>query len=258
MRFGVGASQLKHLPPEEALSEAAEMGFDFFQWNPIVKGKENWGSKWESDYDFTRLERLKKKAEKQGVPLLSMHLPYLPTPSLGLDFIKESIKAAKTAGAEYMVVHPVAYGSYIDLFTQAAKLCSAVNLQLLIENPSRQEENIGISIPTVYSPLRFLRLVRQSGAGVCYDCNHAVRVGLDPIAFYAMVSKFTSMIHISDASSDLSVQHAPMGKGEVNFDKLFSLIKASRFSGLVVLELRSRYHHSLKSQLEELRRGLGR
>lgn len=256
MKFGVGTGQLKHLPPEPAIDFAAELGFEFFQWNPITKGEHNWSAKWNGDYDLDRLKKLGKSARRLGVPLTSMHLPYLPTPALDLDFIRKSITAAKAAGAKWLVTHPIAYGNYIDFFKTAADLCRAVNLNLLIENPSHKQEHIGIGIPTVYSPLQFLKLVRQSGANVCFDCNHATRVGLDPVEFYAMVAKFTKMIHISDSKSDLSEKHAPLGKGDIDFEKLFALIKTSRFDGPVVLELQNQYHSELENQLKILKKGL--
>lgn len=258
MKFGVGASQLKHLSPEESVRFASQTGFQFLQWNPVVTGERGWGKKWESNFDIERIKKLGREAKKSGVPLLAMHLPYLPTPELNLDFIRASIKAAKAAGASYLITHPVAYGNYIDFFTKAEALCRSVKLELLVENPSRKEYNIGIAIPTVYSPLHFLRLIKQSGVNVCYDCNHAVRVGLDPLDFYAMVSKFTRVIHISDARSDLSVQHGPIGAGEIDFKNLFKLIKSSKFKGLVVLELSNSHHNLLESQLKTLKRELSK
>jgi len=253
MKFGVGASQLKQLTPEDAVSLASKMGFDFFQWMPIVKGEKGWAKPGQYDYDLERITALGREAKRLNVPLLSMHLPYLPSHEVKDGFINDTVAAAKAAGARFIIVHPLAYGNYREFFRKFYEMCRAVNLELLLENPSAREKDIGVKIPTVSSPLQFLGLVKESGAAVCYDCNHAIRTGLDPVDFYAMVAKFTKVLHISDAGGESNARHAPIGDGGIDFTRLFNLIRASKFNGHIVIELENSQYQELQKHLDILK-----
>lgn len=245
MRFLTSAcieSMYCELPFLERFRAAKEDGFDFVEF---------WS--W-TDKD---LDAVKSAAEKAGIGIsgfngdgaLSLIDPE-QKPAY-LDFLRQSVAAAKKLGARSLTIHSNGLGeggAVIDSYphlSDTVKLCSMYDtllacaamaedsgIQMNLEPLNVTTDHVGNFLQTTRMAAEMTRLIGSPKLKVLYDVYHMqLNEGslCDNIRAYA--DRF-GHVHIADAPG----RHEP-GTGEINFHGVLSCLEACGYTGLIGFEL---------------------
>ena len=245
MRFLMSAcieSMYCELPFLERFRAAKEDGFDFVEF---------WS--W-TDKD---LDAVKSAAEKAGIGIsgfngdgaLSLIDPE-QKPAY-LDFLRQSVAAAKKLGARSLTIHSNGLGeggavinSYPHL-SDTVKLCGMYDtllacaamaedsgIQMNLEPLNVTTDHVGNFLQTTRMAAEMTRLIGSPMLKVLYDVYHMqLNEGslCDNIRAYA--DRF-GHVHVADAPG----RHEP-GTGEINFHGVLSCLEACGYTGLIGFEL---------------------
>ena len=245
MRFLTSAcieSMYCELPFLERFRAAKEDGFDFVEF---------WS--W-TDKD---LDAVKSAAEKAGIGIsgfngdgaLSLIDPE-QKPAY-LDFLRQSVAAAKKLGARSLTIHSNGLGeggAVIDSYphlSDTVKLCGMYDtllacaamaedsgIQMNLEPLNVTTDHVGNFLQTTRMAAEMTRLIGSPMLKVLYDVYHMqLNEGslCDNIRAYA--DRF-GHIHVADAPG----RHEP-GTGEINFHGVLSCLEACGYTGLIGFEL---------------------
>lgn len=245
MRFLTSAcieSMYCELPFLERFRAAKEDGFDFVEF---------WS--W-TDKD---LDAVKSAAEKAGIGIsgfngdgaLSLIDPE-QKPAY-LDFLRQSVAAAKKLGARSLTIHSNGLGeggAVIDSYphlSDTVKLCSMYDtllacaamaedsgIQMNLEPLNVTTDHVGNFLQTTRMAAEMTRLIGSPKLKVLYDVYHMqLNEGslCDNIRAYA--DRF-GHVHVADAPG----RHEP-GTGEINFHGVLSCLEACGYTGLIGFEL---------------------
>lgn len=245
MRFLTSAcieSMYCELPFLERFRAAKEDGFDFVEF---------WS--W-TDKD---LDAVKSAAEKAGIGIsgfngdgaLSLIDPE-QKPAY-LDFLRQSVAAAKKLGARSLTIHSNGLGeggAVIDSYphlSDTVKLCGMYDtllacaamaedsgIQMNLEPLNVTTDHVGNFLQTTRMAAEMTRLIGSPKLKVLYDVYHMqLNEGslCDNIRAYA--DRF-GHVHVADAPG----RHEP-GTGEINFHGVLSCLEACGYTGLIGFEL---------------------
>ena len=245
MRFLTSAcieSMYCELPFLERFRAAKEDGFDFVEF---------WS--W-TDKD---LDAVKSAAEKAGIGIsgfngdgaLSLIDPE-QKPAY-LDFLRQSVAAAKKLGARSLTIHSNGLGeggAVIDSYphlSDTVKLCGMYDtllacaamaedsgIQMNLEPLNVTTDHVGNFLQTTRMAAEMTRLIGSPMLKVLYDVYHMqLNEGslCDNIRAYA--DRF-GHVHVADAPG----RHEP-GTGEINFHGVLSCLEACGYTGLIGFEL---------------------
>ena len=245
MRFLTSAcieSMYCELPFLERFRAAKEDGFDFVEF---------WS--W-TDKD---LDAVKSAAEKAGIGIsgfngdgaLSLIDPE-QKPAY-LDFLRQSVAAAKKLGARSLTIHSNGLGEggvVIDTYphlSDTVKLCGMYDtllacaamaedsgIQMNLEPLNVTTDHVGNFLQTTRMAAEMTRLIGSPRLKVLYDVYHMqLNEGsiCDNIRAYG--DQF-GHIHVADAPG----RHEP-GTGEINYANVFACLEACGYTGLVGFEL---------------------
>ena len=245
MRFLTSAcieSMYCELPFLERFRAAKEDGFDFVEF---------WS--W-TDKD---LDAVKSAAEKAGIGIsgfngdgaLSLIDPE-QKPAY-LNFLRQSVAAAKKLGARSLTIHSNGLGeggAVIDSYphlSDTVKLCGMYDtllacaamaedsgIQMNLEPLNVTTDHVGNFLQTTRMAAEMTRLIGSPMLKVLYDVYHMqLNEGslCDNIRAYA--DRF-GHIHVADAPG----RHEP-GTGEINFHGVLSCLEACGYTGLIGFEL---------------------
>lgn len=230
------------LPWEERFQAAKNDGFEAVEF-------------W--DWRIRDLEATRKAAENAGITISGFNGDAdfsLVDPSHKekyIDYLKESIKAAKTIGAKSVTIHSNALGdggivvNHYDELSDTVKLCSMYDMLLECAKIAEKEEiNLNLEALNITTDHvgNFLKYT-QMGAEICrlinsprlkllYDVYHMqINEGCicDTITQYG--NQF-GHVHVADAPG----RHEP-GTGEINYKKVLRHLEESGYQGLVGYEL---------------------
>lgn len=230
------------LPWEERFQAAKNDGFEAVEF-------------W--DWRIRDLEATRKAAENAGITISGFNGDAdfsLVDPSHKekyIDYLKESIKAAKTIGAKSVTIHSNALGdggivvNHYDELSDTVKLCSMYDMLLECAKIAGKEEiNLNLEALNITTDHvgNFLKYT-QMGAEICrlinsprlkllYDVYHMqINEGCicDTITQYG--DQF-GHVHVADAPG----RHEP-GTGEINYKKVLRHLEESGYQGLVGYEL---------------------
>ena len=230
------------LPFLDRFQAAKNDGFDFVEF---------WG--W-TDKD---LDAVKAAAEKAGVGIsgfngdaeLSLIDPEQKTAYL--DFLKQSVAAAKKVGARSVTIHSNGLGeggvviNHYDELSDTGKLCAMYatllecariaeesGIQMNLEPLNITTDHVGNFLRTTRMAAEMTRLIGSPRLKVLYDVYHMqLNEGsiCDNIRAYG--DQF-GHIHVADAPG----RHEP-GTGEINYANVFACLEACGYTGLVGFEL---------------------
>ena len=245
MRFLTSAcieSMYCELPFLERFRAAKEDGFDFVEF---------WS--W-TDKD---LDAVKSAAEKAGIGIsgfngdgaLSLIDPE-QKPAY-LDFLRQSVAAAKKLGARSLTIHSNGLGeggAVIDSYphlSDTVKLCGMYDtllacaamaedsgIQMNLEPLNVTTDHVGNFLQTTRMAAEMTRLIGSPKLKVLYDAYHMqLNEGsiCDNIRAYG--DQF-GHIHVADAPG----RHEP-GTGEINYANVFACLEECGYTGLVGFEL---------------------
>lgn len=230
------------LPWEERFQAAKNDGFEAVEF-------------W--DWRIRDLDATRKAAENAGIMISGFNgdADYsLVDPSHKekyIDYLKESMKAAKTIGAKSVTIHSNALGdggivvNHYDELSDTVKLCSMYDMLLECAKIAEKEEiNLNLEALNITTDHvgNFLKYT-QMGAEICrlinsprlkllYDVYHMqINEGCicDTITQYG--DQF-GHVHVADAPG----RHEP-GTGEINYKKVLRHLEESGYQGLVGYEL---------------------
>ena len=230
------------LPFLDRFQAAKDDGFDFVEF---------WG--W-TDKD---LDAVKAAAEKAGIGIsgfngdaeLSLIDPEQKTAYL--DFLKQSVAAAKKVGARSVTIHSNGLGEggvvidHYDALSHTVKLCAMYDtllecakiaeesgIQMNLEPLNITTDHVGNFLQTTRMAAEMTRLVGSPKLKVLYDAYHMqLNEGsiCDNIRAYG--DQF-GHIHVADAPG----RHEP-GTGEINYATVFACLEERGYTGLVGFEL---------------------
>ncbi|QCT19083.1 TIM barrel protein [Jejubacter calystegiae] len=118
----------------------------------------------------------------------------------------------------------------VENMTMAARALADIDVQLVVE-PINRNDVPGAVISNVEQALALFEKVDSDNIAIQFDLWHSLRAGEDP--FSVLKSHMDRIAHIQIA--DVPGRHQP-GTGEVDFEKLFTLIDNSGYQGWVSLE----------------------
>ena len=230
------------IPFLDRFQAAKDDGFDFVEF---------WG--W-TDKD---LDAVKAAAEKAGIGIsgfngdaeLSLIGPEQKTAYL--DFLKQSVAAAKKVGARSVTIHSNGLGeggvviNHYDELSDTVKLCAMYDtllecakiaeesgIQMNLEPLNITTDHVGNFLQTTRMAAEMTRLVGSPKLKVLYDAYHMqLNEGsiCDNIRAYG--DQF-GHIHVADAPG----RHEP-GTGEINYATVFACLEECGYTGLVAFEL---------------------
>ena len=230
------------LPFLDRFQAAKDDGFDFVEF---------WG--W-TDKD---LDAVKAAAEKAGIGIsgfngdaeLSLIDPEQKTAYL--DFLKQSVAAAKKVGARSVTIHSNGLGeggvviNHYDELSHTVKLCAMYDtllecakiaeesgIQMNLEPLNITTDHVGNFLQTTRMAAEMTRLIGSPKLKVLYDAYHMqLNEGsiCDNIRAYG--DQF-GHIHVADAPG----RHEP-GTGEINYANVFACLSECGYAGLVGFEL---------------------
>ena len=230
------------IPFLDRFQAAKDDGFDFVEF---------WG--W-TDKD---LDAVKAAAEKAGIGIsgfngdaeLSLIDPEQKTAYL--DFLKQSVAAAKKVGARSVTIHSNGLGeggvviNHYDELSDTVKLCAMYDtllecakiaeesgIQMNLEPLNITTDHVGNFLQTTRMAAEMTRLVGSPKLKVLYDAYHMqLNEGsiCDNIRAYG--DQF-GHIHVADAPG----RHEP-GAGEINYATVFACLEERGYTGLVGFEL---------------------
>ena len=230
------------IPFLDRFQAAKDDGFDFVEF---------WG--W-ADKD---LDAVKAAAEKAGIGIsgfngdaeLSLIDPEQKTAYL--DFLKQSVAAAKKVGARSVTIHSNGLGEggvvidHYDALSHTVKLCAMYDtllecakiaeesgIQMNLEPLNITTDHVGNFLQTTRMAAEMTRLVGSPKLKVLYDAYHMqLNEGsiCDNIRAYG--DQF-GHIHVADAPG----RHEP-GTGEINYATVFACLEERGYTGLVGFEL---------------------
>ena len=226
------------LPFLDRFQAAKDDGFDFVEF---------WG--W-TDKD---LDAVKAAAEKAGIGIssfngdaeLSLIDPEQKTAYL--DFLKQSVAAAKKVGASSVTIHSNGLGEggvvidHYDALSHTVKLCAMYDtllecakiaeesgIQMNLEPLNITTDHVGNFLQTTRMAAEMTRLIGSPKLKVLYDAYHMqLNEGsiCDNIRAYG--DQF-GHIHVADAPG----RHEP-GTGEINYANVFACLEECGYTGLV-------------------------
>lgn len=168
-----------------------------------------------------------------------------------LDYIRQSIEAAKKIGAESITIHSNALGdggivvnhytelsdtvklcSMYDMLLECAKLAEQSGINMNLEALNITTDHVGNFLATTQMGAEVCRLIGSKRLKLLYDVYHMqINEGCicDTITNYV---DQMGHIHVADAPG----RHEP-GTGEINYKKVISHLEACGYTGRVGYEL---------------------
>ena len=168
-----------------------------------------------------------------------------------LDYLKQSIAAAKQVGASSVTIHSNALGeggivvdpydnlshtvklcAMYDTLLDCAKLAGAEGINLNLEALNITTDHVGNFLATTQMGAEIVRLIGSPRLKLLYDVYHMqINEGCicDTITSYA---DCFGHIHVADAPG----RHEP-GTGEINYKKVLAHLEACGYTGRVGYEL---------------------
>ena len=239
MRISFSTGTFYHRPLSYSLRLAHEVGFDGVE---LALGPE---------YLLRGIARLRETIAQSGVPVLSVHPPFLPFPGWPRSArraVPRAVAVALAVNAEVCVIHTrfltgeqtpraLAYSAALrsGVATDAGKVAVAV------------ESNQYIRYATKRNRRRYLLddlatlvcFAQDRDCAITLDTGHAGANGEDLLACYEIVKPLLRNVHLHDAAwrNGEVVTHLAPGEGELALTPLLAAMARDNYDGLVTLEL---------------------
>ncbi len=106
-----------------------------------------------------------------------------------------------------------------------------------------------------YDPETFARYCIANNLPITFDTAHIAHCNYDIVAFFRKYNKHIKLIHLSDSLG--SIQHLPLGKGNLPIKDLLKEIRKSSFNQFLAFEIcRFQKNISAKERTEEIKNSL--
>lgn len=203
------------------------------------------------------LDAVKAAAEKAGVGISGFNgdadYSLIDPTHKGkyLDFLKQSVAAAKKIGAKSVTIHSNALGdggivvnhytelsdtvkicSMYDMLLECAKIAEESGIAMNLEPLNITTDHVGNFLANTQMAAEMTRLIGSPMLKVLYDVYH---MQLNEGSLCDTIVKYADQlghIHVADAPG----RHEP-GTGEINYHKVFEVLEGAGYSGRVGFEL---------------------
>ncbi len=247
MKIGISTSSLYPLETEKSL--------EFLCQNGIPVTEVFFNSPSELRPSFVR--ELSSLAKTYGVEVASVH----PCGSVGepyflfsgyerrykesLDWYKQYYEAAAILGAKYVVLHGDSLVGHISDEEYCTRLME-MNRMASEFGVCVSHENVNKYRCATPENVKKIKGLTDGRLKFTYDVKQAVRAGFTTEEMYEAMGKDIVHVHISDHS----LQHDCMlpGKGNFDFEKLFSKLENDGYNGACLIEVYS-YSYNDASEL---------
>lgn len=240
MIVGASTSCFYPLETEKALRQVIRLGYKqaeiFFNAD--------------SELEPSFVGSMKKQADDAGLQVLSVHpfssflesncifCDYERRYNDFIDIYRRTCHAAAVLGAKYVVIHgalekpkrPLPEEHYFERFKGLIDIGKSEGVMICQENVNRFRSQ----------SIDFCKKMRQqfgSDFNMVFDVKQAIRAGYDPFDFVDELKDNIVHIHISDNCAQADCM--PPGRGNFDFARLFSKMKAAGYKGSYVIEIYS-------------------
>jgi len=239
MRISFSTGTFYHRPLTYSLRLARAVGFDGVE---LALGLE---------YLVRGIAPLRTASARSGVPVLSVHPPFLPFPGWPRSprrAVPRAAAAALAVEAEVCVIHTrflaseqapraLAYSAALraGTATGAGKVAVAVESSQYIHYANRRNRRRYL----LDDLATLVRFAEERGCAITLDTGHAGANGEDLLACYEIVKPALRNIHLHDATwrNGEVVTHLMLGEGELALTPLLAALARDGYDGLVTLEL---------------------
>ena len=236
--YPIGLSTCGNKPlDEQSLIELKESGIDFIELSNQIY----------DDFDF---EMIQKTAQRHGISVWSLHLPFAPFDQLDpsaldtdkrqytLNFMKALILRGSAAGIDKFVIHPSI--EPIDDQIRKAKLdASASFLGELADFADTFGAVIAVeNLPRTCLGKNSAEILRLTAANdklrVCFDTNHLL--GEDIPTFIRNVGRKIITTHVSDYDF-VNERHWLPGEGKADWSAVYNTLQEVGYEGVWLYEV---------------------
>ena len=242
MKIGCSTSCFYPIETEKAFDEVIDLGFKeteiFFNTS--------------SELELPFVNELKKKAEDNGVRVLSVHPFSSALENMCIfgeyqrrydDFIgiyQKHCHAAAVLGAEFLVIHgaleqrkiPLPDELYFERFKKLIEVGKSEGVTVCQENVNKFKSQ----------KIDFMKRMRKELGDdfhIVFDIKQSIRAGYDPFDFLEEMKNEIVHVHISDNRLP-ETDCLPPGKGNFDFKRLFNTLNDASYKGGYVIEIYSR------------------
>ncbi|MBE6731404.1 MAG: sugar phosphate isomerase/epimerase [Ruminococcaceae bacterium] len=202
------------------------------------------------NYDDFDYKKVKENADKYGVKLWSLHLPFMPFSEIdpsALDWkekfgtirkFREIIQKGSEIGIDKFIIHPS--GEPIeDKYREEKMLSSMSSLYRLADTASEEGSVICVeNLPRTClgrDSKEIKKLVAvNSKLRVCFDTNHLLKEDIGE--FIKNVGSKIVTVHVSDYDFK-DEKHWLPGEGDIDWQKLYNDLLAVGYNGMWLYEL---------------------
>lgn len=165
---------------------------------------------------------------------------YLPTGEFAQ--IERLMAAAKGVGAKAVRLFPARYDpslNYVQLFDQAkSDMRTVERLAKSYGVPAVLEQHMDTIIPSASAAYRLVQECSPDWIGIVFDAGNMVYEGYEQYMLgMQLLGKYIHHVHIKDAKKvDGAAAWAPIGQGDVRFEKLFDALRYIGYDGYLSFE----------------------
>lgn len=203
--------------------------------------------------DPVKRKQLKSLLAQYNLKIDTIHGPSMNRQDSAAS-LEKLITAARDMGVPVLVVHPAPFTIEEDSFQD--------DLALILKNisevePLLRETGIRLALENVMPGLATelaVRVIRQSDPeyiGFCYDSAHDQVDGPRRFDLLDSLKNRVIAVHLSDRVREF-VDHVPPGEGFIDWERLTSSLKKTRFSGPLLFEVMTE-HSSVKDPVPFLK-----
>lgn len=219
-----------------------------------VKNNFDWfeiGLDWQQNYSLSPqiIKEIKQISKKHNLRLIVHTAFYLPVstllPDLRRGVIENAEKAiilAKKVGADRLTIHSgyrempkpaigLCYQSLIDNLVEIVKIGKKYGVYICLENSDKLPNLLCVEMKDFLNVLNSVR-----GLKVTLDVGHSNTASTKPAQYFKNVRNFIMNMHIHDNMGETD-EHKCLGRGNIDFKKLFSECKRTGYKGPFILEL---------------------
>src|SRR3989338_621150 len=193
------------------------------------------------------VRKIRQTAKDKGIRLI-VHTPYfLPTSSLLTEvreavfrYIEKSCILANKLGADRLTIHPVyreissiTFQSLASNLKVIASIGKKYEVSICLENFPKSETLLCYAAQDMIKMLKSVK-----GLNATLDVGHANTTNIKAHDYLRGIKDFIMDMHLHDNYGKHD-EHNPLGKGNVDFQKLFSMCKKVGYKGPFTLEVLS-------------------
>ena len=218
---------------ENEFEKAKNIGFDTIEW--IFDSKDN------PVLDNKKLDYILKKSTEHNISINSIIADFFMDNLLSindsksdenLEILKKLIVNANKLNIKIIEIP----------FVDSSSLKSKEEINILEKRikeiiPILEKNHTVIGLETDLNPREFAKLlerINHPNIKANYDSGNSASLGYDVYEEFELLGKWINNIHIKDRLQKGST--VPLGKGDVDFDVLFKLIKKHGYNGDLIIQ----------------------